>query len=158
MEPAQLSPRVAQKLDCAQMHAVDADEAQTILTNNGLPVSVPVSDFLSKFHGLHFDLANGFLDFDVRKVLEWLEPDQIPFLPKLTGQPLCPIGYGGRMHILIATTGEVVFLHDEWLFYFRVPDIAQALDVALFPGPHPYEIVDLSDEQRPPPYRLTQSP
>src|SRR5262249_19221270 len=46
----------------------------------------------------------------------------------ITGQPLCPIGHGNGCILLVAESGEVVWLKDDWLGYVPEESFPYALD------------------------------
>ena len=73
MNPRKLSNRCIQILLAAHWTSqrdVNVREIIMILTGHNLCVSASTEAFLRQFHGLHFDLSSGPLDFDVRKVFE----------------------------------------------------------------------------------------
>jgi hypothetical protein len=120
---------------------------------NPSPIAV---DFLKEFHGLHLQLPHGglsALNFDVYEEMTLLQEGELAWLESLVGQPLCPVGLGGRFLLFVAPSGEVIFLHDEWLLYLHAKDVRDAFAVICSPEFKEYETVLLTDDQKPPTFR-----
>lgn len=111
---------------------------------------------MQEFHGLHLQLPKGGLsavNFDVCEEMTFLEEGELARLESLVGQPLCPVGLGGRFLLFIAASEEVIFLHDEWLPYLRAKDVHDAFEVICTPEFKDYESVMLTDDQKPAAFR-----
>jgi hypothetical protein len=155
--PSRFSDDVVRALREAGWHEgrrVDAQDARTYLEEFGFTISPVAADFLAEFHGLHFDLANGPHDFDVRKATFLMEQEEVPFVNKLIEEPLCPVGYGGRCYMLLTPSNTAIFLHDEWLGFIRPMDLPEAMRWFLCcPSLGVNNWVDLADDQKPVGYR-----
>ena len=131
---------------------VDVSEVIAFLKSKGVDPNTTATAFLQTFAGLRLHLPNGGLSavaFDVHEVMNFLENGELAELASLVGQSLCPVGLGGRFLLFIASSGQVVFLHDEWLMYLRAKDVHDAFDVICDPGFKDYETVMLADDQKP---------
>jgi hypothetical protein len=135
---------------------VDISAILALLKSKGIDPSPIAVEFLKEFHGLHLQLPHGgisAMNFDVYEVMTFLEEGELTWLESLVGQPLCPVGVGGRFLLFIAPSGEAIFLHDEWLLYLRAKDIHDAFEVICSPEFKDYETVMLTEDQKPPAFR-----
>jgi hypothetical protein len=135
---------------------VDVGEIVAFLKNNGIDPSPTATAFLQAFNGLRLQLPNGGLSavaFDVFEEMQFLEVGELVELESLVNQSLCPVGLGGRFLLFIASSGEVVFLHDEWLMYLRAKNFTDAFEVICVPEFKDYETVMLADHQKPAAFR-----
>ena len=114
------------------------------------------ADFLREFHELHLQPPNGGLSsvkFDVYEEMTFLEEGELGQLESLVKQPLCPVGLGGRFLLFITPSGEMIFLHDEWLLYLRARNVHDAFEVICIAEFKDYQTIMLTDEQKPPAFR-----
>jgi hypothetical protein len=102
------------------------------LESHGIRVSPAAQEFMAEFHGEQVVRANGLFEFDARAAHKWIEDDDVPFLNRLVGVELCPVGFGMRMFLLITPSAEFVLLHDEWLLFHRFANVIEALDAVFF--------------------------
>ncbi len=131
----------------------DTHAIRDYLASAGVEVNPAADAVLRQLHGIRLDLPNGPFEFDVRKAVSWLSDSDLPFLRTIIGQPLCPIGYGGRRFMLVSPDGEVILLNDEWLFFHRFSTLSEALDDICFPGKRMPEAIWLEATQQPPGYQ-----
>jgi hypothetical protein len=160
MQEWQFSEQVLRVLRTAgwdETRITDVENVETLLRSRGFQVSPLAHDFLQSFHGLTVDVGSCLI-FDVPRLLDWMGECEPPYLPGLIGKPLCPVGEVGRCYMLLAPDGEVVYLLDEWLCYFRHVDIAEAFEASMFSDSCTAAAsIDIADEKLPPPYRATPS-
>lgn len=135
---------------------VDISAIEAFLQSKKIEVSRVAADFLREFSGLHLQLPNGGLsavNFDVHEEMTFLEEGELARLQSLVGQPLCPVGLGGRFLLFMAPSGEMVFLHDEWLLYLRARNVHDAFEVIRTLEFKGHETIMLSDDQKPAAFR-----
>jgi hypothetical protein len=110
--------------------AATAASSEAFLQAWGFAVHRFVAEVISEFDGLKC-MANdtqSWLNFDVRESLMWNLPWQTPAFAWIIGQPLCPVAHGNGSILLLAESGEVVWLKDDWLGYVREESFPFALD------------------------------
>lgn len=151
---ARFSDRVTSILRSVGWHEgrqVDCATAAAFLRKNGCVISPVAHEFLSEFIGLSLSLPNGGLTaahFDVFEEMTYFEGNDREYLESLVGESLCPIGWGGRFLFLIAPTGAVVFLHDEWLLFLRAKTVSDAFECICFRDFEDIETVMLTEERK----------
>jgi hypothetical protein len=129
------SERVKQVLQEAGWYEgrrVDVSEAVRCLEKFGIAASPQVGMLLEEFHGLKINNGNAWYSFCVPDAMGWIEEEDIPYLNQLTGIDLCPFGYGIGMLLLVSPIGEIVMLQDEWIAYYHLPCLEDALEAAFF--------------------------
>jgi hypothetical protein len=134
---------------------IDIGDITDLLRSNSIEASPIAATFLREFHGLHLQFPNGGLSsvkFDVYEEMTFLEKGELGQLESLVKQPLCPVGLGGRF-LLHMTSGEKIFLHDEWLLYLRARNVLDAFEVICTPEFKDYQTIMLADDQKPPAFR-----
>ena len=122
--------RVFRKAGWSEGRRPDTTATEAFLREWALPLLPAALAIIREFGGLKCEAADtgSWLDFDVPEALMWFEPWQAPALAWVTGQPLCPVGHGNGCVWLVAESGEVVSLKDDWLGYTREPSFPYALD------------------------------
>lgn len=128
---------------------VDITSAEETLRRWGFEVSPAARAILREFLGLEC------VDLDTRSwlsfrfdtpIMEW-EPGDVPAIGRLTGESLCPVGFGCGMIWLVAASGHVVLLNDQWLGFTRACPFLEALDAHFRAQYEAGEWVDLTDER-----------
>jgi len=132
--------------------STDLEELQV----RGFPISEAAIAFIREFGGLQLNLVNGPHSFDIREAIKWLSPIDVPFLATLIGEPLTPIGMGGRRIFLMAQEGSVVLLNDEWRYFTHCSTLSVAIDNILLIHDPLAGMVWLSKDQQPPGYQDDQ--
>lgn len=107
------------------------------------------ADVIREFDGLKCIAKDtqSWLNFDVRGALMWNLQWQAPAFAWLIGQPLCPVAHGNGCILLLAESGEVVWLKDDWLGYTRDASFPIALDTHFRADYARNNWVDLDEEQ-----------
>src|SRR5205814_8851017 len=105
---------------------VDTTDAEWFLREWGFPIHIAAAEILHEFNDLdcHAKDTGSWLKFDVRQALMWGVPKQVPAFGRVIGEPLCPVACGNGCILLVAATGEAVWLQDEWLGYVRQASLA----------------------------------
>lgn len=96
--------RVLREAGCFEGRQADtAASSEAYLREWGLPIHRMAADILSEFDGLNCYAKDtkSWLKFDVREVLMWSDPWEVPAFGWVTGQPLCPVGHGNGSILLI---------------------------------------------------------
>jgi hypothetical protein len=137
----------------------DIGGVTAFLRSKGIQVSPIAADFLREFHGLHLRLGNGgvsAMNFNVYEQLNFMEEGELDHLQTLIGQTLCPVGVGGRFLLFISPSGEMIFLHDEWLLYLRARNVHDGFEVIRTLEFRGHQTITLADDQKPPAFRDAQ--
>jgi hypothetical protein len=159
MSTFQLSDRMLAILRSYGWHEgrqVEIGGIKAFLTSRGIEVSPMAVDFLREFHGLHLQLPNGglpWVKFDVNEEMTFLEEGELDQLESLVKQPLCPVGLGGAFLLFITPSGEMIFLHDEWLLYLRARNVHDGFEIIRTLEFKDYQTIMLADDQKPPAFR-----
>jgi hypothetical protein len=111
-------------------HADTAAASEAFLREWRFPVHRAATEIIGEFDGLkcYAKDTDSWLDFDVRGALMWSMPWQTPAFGWVIGQPICPVAHGNGCILLMAESGEVVWLKDDWLGYVREESFPYALD------------------------------
>jgi hypothetical protein len=131
--------------------SVDIQPVEDLLAGE-IEVHPLAQEVLRSLHGISCSTDRSTF-FDVPMAVTWLSPKDTPWLHGLINKPLCPIGCGERMILLLAPDGEVVWLHDEWLVMYRFADLAQALDAIIFFDSTRQQPIPIPEDKLPPRYR-----
>jgi hypothetical protein len=132
---------------------VDIQDSLLYLTASGYSPSAAAASVLHELNGLTCQLSYGNFYMDVKRANLFLAPDDRPYLDALIGEPLCPFGGGCQLIALIAPSGKVVLLHDEWDDFFTADTLPAALDRLFFPDPQDTWF-KITPDQQPPGYQV----
>ena len=151
-----LSPKVATLLASegwAPGRRVDILSASDQLECRGISVSSAAAAFLSEFEGLTIHTRGGLFHLGTQDCATHLLDDDIPFLRRITGEPLCPVGHGLFLWLLISATGDFILLNSHWQRYLRCHDLNDALELLFVPETPRRPFVELEPECWPPGYQ-----
>jgi hypothetical protein len=126
---------------------VDTHDAESFLRRWGFTINPAACAVLREFLGLacHAPDTGSWLHFDVEESIRCMIAERIPALGRITGEPLCPVGCGNGGMWLVAPSGEVVWLQDEWLGYVRAGPLPVALDTHFRAAYDPEAWVEFED-------------
>jgi hypothetical protein len=111
---------------------VDIGPIRALLQSRGIDMNAAAEAFLQQFHGLTIALPSNPLDpvlVDLPRLMNWMKPEEPPFLTGLIGEPLCPIGQSGWSYLLLSPSGQAVYLLDDWTYFEHYPNLKKALEV-----------------------------
>lgn len=152
-------PEVAELLVAAGWRpgrTVDAGPALQLLSRRGLNTHEVARAFLEEFEGLRISTTRGPFSFEMNDCLAHLRDEDLPYLGKITGEALCPAGWGLFLFLLIAPNGDVILLDSHWRRYARFSTKAEAFTVVLLrpiPGVQRATWIELGQELWPPGYQ-----
>lgn len=132
---------------------VDLTAAENSLLQRRITPPNAARRFLSEFDGLTIRTRGGPFYFGVLESLLHLGAEDIPYLSALCDEPLCPVGWGLFLFLLIAPNSDLVVLTDHWRRYARFAERSDAFDLIFLPGCPPATWIDLRPEQWPPGYQ-----
>jgi hypothetical protein len=145
------SPTVLRVLRASGWHegrCVETREAEAFLRRWGFAVSESAGDALREFLGLECraEDTGSWLRFDLPAAIGCMIPERVPALGQITGEPLCLIGCGNGGFWLVSPSGEVVWLHDEWIGHVRAGPLPLALDTHFRAAYDPGAWVEFEDD------------
>jgi hypothetical protein len=135
---------------------IDPGPAVELLAERGLVPHEAARGFLAEFGELRIKTSRGPFSLEMKDCLDHLGKDDLPFLGKVTGETLCPVGQGLFLFLLIAPGGDVILLDSHWRRYARFSTIAAAFAVLLLhpvPGVRSATWIELGQERWPPGYQ-----
>lgn len=139
--------------------SVDVSDVEAFIQNRGFVVTTLGREFLRSFHGLKFVLPPrqglSFVNFDVPEELGWLTNEDLPYLDRLAGDRLCPIGHGGGNLLFLSQRDEMLLLSDQWLGFSKLSNLYDGMDLILGVRRLPeFDGTPLKGEQIPPEFRV----
>jgi hypothetical protein len=138
--------------------SIDISAPRDALAQRGITIVSHAARFIEEFDGLCVRTPRGPFNFSVADCLSYLASEEIPYLSKLTGQCLCPVGSGLFLVLLVAPNGDFILMDDHWRSYARFEAISDAFDVLFAPGSEKGKWIELGREYWPPGYRPVDSP
>jgi hypothetical protein len=133
---------------------VDISCAAQLLKARGIPVAEAASRFLREFNDLKIDTPRGPFYFDINDFLLHLGDTDIPYLSRITNEPLCPVGHGLFLWLLISPKSDFVLLDNHWRRYYCCQDLRETFELLFVPGSPKVSFVEMGSECWPPGYRL----
>jgi hypothetical protein len=159
MSDSRFSRAVVRKLKAAgweEGRQVDVGPVLDDIRRRGVECNHAAEEVLREFYGLKWNLPRGgisFLEFDNAATFRFLHVEDLGRVRRLVGEPVCPVASGGGFIVLVAPSGRVALLQDEWLCLLRADSLTDAFEFIFNHDTKAVENVPLSDDQRPPAFR-----
>jgi hypothetical protein len=128
-------------------------DCEAAIRRRGIPCHDAALRFLAEFEGITVRTPRGPFSFSLPQVLAHIADAEVPYLTSITGEPLCPVGWGVFLLMLVAPRGEAVLLDDDWRRYARFGTPSAAVEAIFEPDPGRPIWVELGEEHWPPGYR-----
>jgi len=125
---------------------IDTSAAIAALSQRGFSVFSLADAFLAEFGGLAYQIPTGGIRhvvFGTDVTLQWLPNEYIPALERVLNIRLCPVGFADGHIVILADTGMMILLNEEWMGCGCYPTICTGLEAILDPRGQPCDLIQL---------------